>query len=146
MVDFISHMPNIARISRPIENRDSFTIASGQFAELKNGKVKNITVGAKPAVTVMVITSVTGNMYEGHDTASGRITTVEESNVRLIADSDIVDGTPTEGTFLAVSYTDGTAGKLVAATAGEEVKAKVMVSDAAKGEFELILVSPFIAA
>ena len=92
MIRVLTHWNDLDKVSRVMENPDTFNVFSGQLVDINiNGKISALaTDGTNPSNPVFLLNSVTDSEYESHDTAAGRVTTVEGNGVRITGDTDVV--------------------------------------------------------
>jgi len=112
MLEILTLMEKIERVSRSIES--SFVAYPGLWAVLNNdGSIENITEGSNAKVNKLVIGSKSSSVYESHDTAVGRITTMESHGTRCKVNSGGFYGKVNQGDRLVVSSFANSLGKLV---------------------------------
>jgi len=128
------------RVSRLIGDRSSFKVKAGQFVELVNGKVAAVTASTNPltAVCYLCATSISGSIYESHETKSGRISIIMAPGIRAEVDGDTISGAVASGDILAIDPANP--GKAKVATAGQIQLARVIAVNGDK--VEIITVSP----
>ena len=153
MLDIKTPLSKDTRVSRKFDATSSFTIKPGQWVVVANdGSVSNILVtpAGRPAITKLCISSVTGNQYESHDTAVGRITMLETIGARVAVDSDgftTTTGTPAIGNQLAVDISETSKlGKLKVAVSTDQIVGVVEGYDSTAGILTYTLSTPSIKA
>jgi hypothetical protein len=101
------------RVSRCI-HRNTFFITSGLWAELgEDGFLKKIVTDTVPKYCLLCFNSISDNIYESHDTYSGKFTTLEGPGIRIETDEAGYIGSEfAEGDKLGVSCLSGSEGKL----------------------------------
>jgi hypothetical protein len=117
VIDFgmqiLTPMSKLDRVSRQIDPAN-FIIAPGMWAKLNNdGSLSNVVANTPAKINKMVINSRTASKYESHDTAAGRITTMESIGTRVKLSYGLYVGVITMGDRLAVSTYSDTLGKLI---------------------------------
>ena len=111
----LTPMSKLDRVSRQMDPTN-FVIQPGMWAKLNNdGSLSNVVLNTPAKVNKMVINSRTSSKYESHDTAAGRIATMESIGTRVKLSYGLYAGVITEGDRLVVSTDSDTLGKLISA-------------------------------
>ena len=117
-LQILTPMNKIERVSRQIDPA-VFRAVQGIWAELQNdGSLLNIVTSTPAKINKLVLGSRSGNIYEGHDTAHGRIATMESFGVRCRISNNLYDGITSAismGDRLVVSTAALTKGQLISA-------------------------------
>ena len=123
MLDILTPLNKCERVSRVVDPV-TFVAAPGIWGEIETaGSIKNVVNSTPAKVNKMVISSVSGNVYESHDIEVGRVTCMESQGIRVKVDSEGYDGVIVQGNMLAVSDGSGVAdteGKLFDITANPD--------------------------
>ena len=122
MLEILTPLNLVQRVSRQIPA--TFVASPGIWAEVQaNGSIDVLTANTPATITKLVIGSASSSIYESHDVAVGRITTMESHGIRIKMDSDGFTGSPTQGCQLAVSDKAVALGKLfdIAVTPNHEL-------------------------
>ena len=111
----LTPMSKLDRVSRQIDP-DTFTATPGIWAVLNtNGTLTNVVANTPNLVNKMVINQRTTSKYESHDTAVGRIATMESIGTRVMLSYSLYVGVINQGDRLVVSTDSDTLGKLISA-------------------------------
>jgi hypothetical protein len=153
VVDFgmqiLTPMNKLERVSRQIDP-PNFIATPGIWAALNNdGSLSNVVADTPALINKMVIGSRTASKYESHDTAHGRIATMESIGTRIKLSYGLYVGVITEGDRLVVSTDADTLGKLISAeqpyeTGDYEVVARAEEVHITEGWIIIRTVSPEI--
>lgn len=113
-INILTHLRHVERVTRFID--ENFFEHVGMWVKLNNdGSVSNVETGTPSKINKLLISSKRRNIYESHDTAVGRVTTMESIGTRCIVPSTNYAGTINFGDRLIVSVTLYDEGKLVSA-------------------------------
>lgn len=119
MLEILTPLSKTHRVSRKIDTANVVAVP-GIWGELAaDGSLANIDGGTtdKAAIFKLIIGNASSNIYESHDVEVGRISTIEDTGIRVVADTEGYAGSPSQGDDLTVSVAaDATAGKLITAT------------------------------
>lgn len=146
-LQILTPMSKVERVSRQID-ASVFRATPGLWAKLQNdGSLLNIVEDTPAKINKMVIGSRSGNIYEGHDTAHGRIATMESFGIRCKVSTNLYTGDISLGDRLVVSTDGDTLGQLTSAettaeTGSYEVVGRVEEINTVEGYMIFRTVSP----
>ena len=113
-LQILTPMSKVERVSRQMAPA-TFTSVAGIWAKLAiDGTIVNVS-GTPGKVNKLVINSRTTSIYESHDTAHGRIATMESIGIRCKISNNLYYGPIAMGDRLAVSSAAASYGKLISA-------------------------------
>lgn len=117
-LQILTPMDKIERVSRQIDP-PTFRAIPGIWAKLQNdGSLLNIVTDTPAKINKLVIGSRSASKYESHDTAHGRISTMESIGVRCRISNNLYDDITSSislGDRLVVSTAVATKGQLISA-------------------------------
>jgi hypothetical protein len=113
-MEILTPMSKVERVSRQMDPDTFVIVRPGLWAVLENdGTLTNVVTDTPDKVNKLVIGSRTGNIYESHDTAHGRISTMESIGIRIRLTHGLYVGAISVGDRLTVSTFVSTKGKLI---------------------------------
>lgn len=150
MLEILTPLSKTHRVSRKIDD-STFVATPGLWADLQaDGSLDNITTDTPSVNCKMVISSASLNVYESHDIAVGRISTLETpEGIRCRVDEDgYVDSVNVVvGVDLVVAVDAGDEGKLstvadITKTGDYAIVARCEEMDATNNICTFVTVSP----
>lgn len=137
----------IERVTRQMDPV-TFRATPGIWAKLQNdGSLLNVVEDTPAKINKMVLNSRTDSIYESHDTAHGRIATMESFGIRCKVSTNLYTGDISLGDRLVVSTDGATLGQLTSAettaeTGSYEVVGRCEEINTAEGYMIFRTVSP----
>ena len=150
MLELLTPMQKLERVSRQIATDNSFIATPGIWAQVQaDGSLLNVLNTVKAKVNKLVIGSASANVYESHDVEVGRITTLESLGCRVKVGTEGYAGTIAQGDFLIVSSDTAHLGKLITvatatSTGNYEVVARAEEVNVASSYVIYRTISPYI--
>jgi hypothetical protein len=112
MFEILTPLAILHRVSRPMDPT-TFLATPGLWGVVgSDGTLTNVTAGVKAKVNKLIIGSRSSSQYESHDSAVGRIATIEDVGFRVQCDTAGYVGDVHQGDFLAVCDNASYLGKL----------------------------------
>jgi hypothetical protein len=112
MFEILTPLAILHRESRPIDPT-TFLATPGLWGVIgSDGTLTNVVAGTKAKINKLIVGARSSSQYESHDTAVGRISTIENVGFRVQCDTAGYVGDVHQGDFLAVCDNASYLGKL----------------------------------
>jgi hypothetical protein len=115
MLDILSPLTKVTRVSRSIYDQTTFVAVPGVWGRLRpDGTIDLVRTHHDPTNPKLIINSASANKYESEDIKVGRIATLESPGIRCKVDAVGFTGVIAQADDLVVCSDTGKEGKLIA--------------------------------